>query len=184
MTTPDRYIETLIPREGGYVNHSADRGGETIWGITVATARAYGYGGAMSQMPRSVAVDIYRQRYWFQPRFDQVDAIDPELAEKLFDIGVNMGPATGVRFVQRALNVLNQQGRSYPDISVDGGIGPMTLAALKAFYVQRGTDGKRVLFNMVAAQQSVRYIEIAEKDATQEAFVYGWQLNRAFGVAQ
>ncbi|MBB5469173.1 lysozyme family protein [Paraburkholderia sp. CI2] len=184
MVAPDTHIEALIPREGGYVNNSADRGGETIWGITVATARAYGYSGAMSQMPRAVAINIYRQRYWIQPRFDQVDAIDAALAEKLFDLGVNMGPATGVRFVQRALNVLNQQGRSYPDISVDGGIGPMTLAALKAFYAQRGQDGKRVLFNMVAAQQSVRYLEIAEKDASQETFEYGWQLNRAFGVAQ
>jgi lysozyme family protein len=35
-------IDRLIAREGGYVDHPADRGGATRWGITVAVARANG----------------------------------------------------------------------------------------------------------------------------------------------
>ena len=31
-------IDDLIDREGGYVNHPADRGGATCWGITEAVA--------------------------------------------------------------------------------------------------------------------------------------------------
>ncbi|MGF6633507.1 glycoside hydrolase family 108 protein [Paraburkholderia sp. MM6662-R1] len=179
---PDDLIDALIGREGEYSNNPADNGGETIWGITAATARAYGYSGAVKDMPRSTAVEVYRQRYWVVPRFDQVYSIDANLAEKLFDIGVNMGPATGVRYMQRALNVLNNQGKAFSDISVDGGIGPLTLAALNAFYAQRGAAGRDVLLNMIRAQQSVRYIELAEKTPSQEAFEYGWQVNRAFGV--
>ena len=34
------YINELIEREGGYVNDPKDSGGETKFGITVATARA------------------------------------------------------------------------------------------------------------------------------------------------
>ena len=178
----DALVDALIGREGGYSNHPADSGGETMWGITTATARAYGYSGPMAQMPRDTAVQIYRQRYWILPRFDQVCALDADLAAKLFDIGVNMGPATGVQYLQRALNVLNNQGKLFADLAVDGGIGPKTLAALRAFHAQRGAEGRRVLLDMVRAQQSVCYIEIAEKTPSRQAFEYGWQLNRAFGV--
>jgi lysozyme family protein len=182
MDNVDQYIDDLIGREGGYSNNPADTGGETMWGITAATARAYGYTGPMAEMPRETAMQIYRTRYWVQPHFDQLAEVDATLAEKLFDIGVNMGPSTGVQFLQRALNVLNQEGGAFPDVAKDGGLGPMTLAALNAFYAQRGMDGRRVLLGMVAALQSVRYVEIAEKNPSQEAFQYGWQLNRALGV--
>lgn len=175
-------IDALIGREGGYSNHPDDTGGETMWGITAAVARAFGYTGRMRDMPRSTAAEIYRTRFWLQPRFDVVDDVSPKLAEKLFDIGVNSGQSTGVRFMQRALNVLNQNQRAFPDIAVDGGIGAMTMAALKAFLSARGADGHRVLLGMVAAQQSVFYIECAERRVENETFEYGWQLNRALGV--
>lgn len=180
---PIDLIEETIGLEGGYSNHPDDAGGETMWGITEATARAYGYTGPMDEMPREVAIDIYLQSYWEEPHFDEVNAIDEDIAGKLFDIGVNMGPATGVRFLQRALNVLNDQESAYDDISADGLIGPMTLAAMQSFIDQRGNDGRRVLLGMIAAQQSVRYVEIAEDDPSQESFEYGWQLNRAFSIA-
>ncbi|MGQ7939067.1 glycoside hydrolase family 108 protein [Paraburkholderia sp. D1E] len=181
--TPDKKIDALIGREGGYSNNAADAGGETMWGITVAVARGFCYTGPMRDMPRSTAVQIYRSRYWSQPKFDLVDAVSPTLADKLFDIGVNAGQVTGVRFLQRALNVLNQNQRAFADIAVDGGIGAMTIAALKAFLAARGADGHRVLLGMVTAQQSVYYIECAEKRVENETFEYGWQFNRAFGVS-
>ncbi|WP_256258277.1 glycoside hydrolase family 108 protein [Burkholderia ubonensis] len=153
-----------------------------MWGVTAVEARANGYAGPMQSMPRATAVEIYEARYWTRPKFDQVDAISSTLAEKLFDIGVNAGPATGVKFLQRALNVLNQNGKAFPDVAVDGGIGPMTIAALKSFLAMRGADGHRVLYGMIAAQQSVFYIELAERRPENETFEYGWQLNRALGV--
>lgn len=171
-------LDALIGREGGYSNHPADKGGETIWGITAAVARAFGYAGEMRDMPRSVAETIYTERYWSQPRFDQVAAISPAIAEELLDTGVNMGPAVAGRFLQRALNVLNQDDKLFPNIAVDGAIGKMTLAALRSFLQARGTGGEQVLLRMLNAQQSVRYMEIAEGNKAQEAFVYGWQLNR------
>lgn len=183
MTSLSAKIDALIGREGRYSNNPADRGGATIWGITEAVARAFGYKGQMQTMPRETAVAIYMQRYWIQPGFDRVDAISPALAEKLFDIGVLSGTATGVKYLQRALNVLNNAGRLFPDIAVDGGCGAMTLASLTAFLRSRGPEGVRVLLGMVSAQQSVFYIGIAETDPTQETFEYGWQLNRALGAA-
>lgn len=174
----DAYIDGLIRREGGYVDHPADRGGPTNWGITEAVARAFGYQGEMRDMPQDIARAIYRERYWTQPKFDQVNAISPMLAEELLDTGVNMGSATAARFLQRALNVLNREGQSWPDVAVDGSIGRMTLAALHAFLRERGPDAQHVLWQMLNAQQAVRYIEIAEARPSQEAFMYGWQAHR------
>jgi lysozyme family protein len=59
----DGLIEDLIAREGGFVDHPADKGGPTRWGITQAVARRHGYKGQMENLPRSVAALIYKQQY-------------------------------------------------------------------------------------------------------------------------
>lgn len=176
-----RAIEGVIGREGRYSADPADRGGATAWGITEAVARTEGWTGAMAGLPRDVAVGIYRRRYWLAPGLDRIATLDASLAERLLDIGVNMGPPTGIRFLQRALNVLNRQGAAFADIAVDGAFGPASERALASLLRARGDEGSRVLRGMIAAQQAVHYIEIAERDPTQEEFEFGWQLNRALG---
>lgn len=173
-------VDDVISHEGKYSNDPADAGGETNWGITVFTARAFGYTGAMKSMSRDQAIVIYRARYWEQPGFDQLYLTDHALSFKLFDIGVNMGQTSGVGFLQRALNALNQQGSAYEDLTVDGHLGNMTLHALNKFYATRGAEGQRVLFKMVEAQQSVYYMELSESKPINERFEYGWQSQRAF----
>jgi lysozyme family protein len=172
---PDDYIERVLESEKGYVNDPADKGGETNFGITAAVARAFGYHGSMRDMQRSDAITIYRTRYWTQPKFDQINPIDARLAFFLFDTGVNMGQATGVKYLQRALNVLNNEGSLFPDISADGGIGAMTIAALNAFVRARGAAGLAVLRGMVEHLRGADYIAMAERNPTQERFEYGWQ---------
>src|SRR5919112_1983140 len=93
----DRLIEELIEREGGYVNHPADRGGPTRFGITEAVARAHGYGGAMAVLPRDEAAAIYRRLYWMRPRFDEIAKRAPLVAAELVDTGANVGPAVAAR---------------------------------------------------------------------------------------
>lgn len=172
------YIESVITREGGYVNHPSDKGGPTCWGITEHVARAFGYTGAMEDLPRTLAADIYLQRYWIEPKFDYVAVISPLIAEEMFDTGINMGQPTAVKFLQRALNTLNLRGKVFPDIRVDGYLGTLSLDALRSFLAYRGIGAEREIFKMLNAQQSVRYIELAEKNPTQEDFEYGWQRSR------
>lgn len=178
----DAYIKDLIRREGGYVDHPADRGGPTMWGVTEQVARAYGYHGRMQDMPQSVASSIYMERYWREPKFDLVNEHTTAVAEELLDTGVNMGPMVASRFLQRALNVLNKEASIYPDLIVDGVIGRMTIAALRAYLGARGKDGHVVLFRALDSQQGARYIEIAEGRPSQEAFVHGWFLHRTGGL--
>lgn len=180
----DRRIQQIVAKEGHYTNDSADRGGETIWGITHTTARAFGYTGPMRVMTRQTAIDIYRLRYWYAPGLDRIEAIDPPVALKLLDWAITSGPGVGVKALQRALNLLNKEGSSYPDVTVDGAAGALTRAALQAFVAARGREGRLVLLGMLAAQQSCFYMAIAESRPTSERFEYGWQLNRALaGIA-
>jgi len=171
-------IDALIDREGGYVNHPADRGGPTNYGITEAVARAHGYAGAVAQLPRDEAVAIYRRLYWLRPRFDQVARRSPALAAELFDTGVNMGPAVAATFLQRALTALNRNGADYPDLVPDGHIGPATLAALDGFFAKRSKNGETVLLRALEALQGERYLRLAERRPANEAFLYGWLANR------
>lgn len=172
------YIEALIAREGGYVDHPADRGGATMFGITEQVARAFGYHGRMQDMPHALAKSIYLERYWEAPKFNLINEHSASVAEELLDTGVNMGPAVAARFLQRALNVLNAEGKHYPDIVADGAIGRMTIAALRAYLSHRGKDGHVVLMRALNVQQGARYIELAEAKPSQEAFVHGWLLHR------
>ena len=171
-------IDRVIGVEGGYVNHPADRGGETIWGVTAQVARAYGYTGPMRTMPRPIAFEIYRKRYWEEPGLARIADLAPNLAAELFDTGVNMGTGVPGELLQRVLNVMNRQQRDYPDIGVDGRIGTMTIASLQAFLKVRGEAGEEVLIKACDALQGARYIGIAEGRETQEAFVLGWIAHR------
>jgi lysozyme family protein len=176
--TIDETIDELIDREGGYVDHPADKGGATNFGVTEAVARAEGYQGDMRRLPRATAVAIYRRRYWAAPGFDRVAKIAPALAAELFDTGVNMGVATAVSFLQRALNALNRGASDYPDLPVDGTIGAVTIAALTSFLARRTARGEGVLVKAVDALQGERYLALAERRPADEAFLYGWLANR------
>lgn len=171
-------IDQLIAREGGYVDHPADPGGATCWGITVAVARANGYHRPIRDMPKPVAAAIYESVYWRAPGFDRIATRAPACAAELFDTGVNMGTATAIGFLQRALNALNRGASDYPDLALDSAIGPRTLAALDAFLARRGRAGERVLVKAIDALQGERYLSLAERRPADEAFLYGWLAER------
>ena len=178
-------IDALIEREGGYVNHPADRGGPTCFGITEAVARAHGYRGAMAELPHEEAAAIYRRLYWLRPKFDQVAARAPRVAAELFDTGVNMGPAVAATFLQRALTALNRNGADFADLVPDGRVGPRTLEALDAFLAARGKrGGETVLLRALEALQGERYLRLAERRPANEAFLYGWLANRIGDFSQ
>ena len=178
-TNVDELIEALIDREGAYVNHPADRGGPTCFGITEAVARAHGYRGTMRQLPREEAAAIYKRLYWLRPGFDEVAKRSARVAEELFDTGANMGPTVAATFLQRALTALNRNGSDYPDLVPDGRIGEVTLRALDGFFTVRGlSKGETVLLRALEALQGERYLRLAERRPANEAFLYGWLANR------
>jgi len=124
----DGIIDALIDREGGYVNHPADKGGATCFGITEAVARAHGYAGEMRRLPRAEAVGIYRRLYWLRPRLDEVARRSDPLAAELFDTGVNMGATVAVTFLSARSPHSTATGRTIPISLRTAGSAPRPLA--------------------------------------------------------
>jgi lysozyme family protein len=111
----DEAFDRLIGHEGGYSFSPSDPGGETMWGVTAAVARANGYAGPMKQLPRDTAKAIYQRKYWDAI---QADKLPGALRFDVFDAAVNSGVSQAVKWLQRISGVGD-----------DGVIGPMTLNA-------------------------------------------------------
>lgn len=172
-------VAELFNLEGGYVNNPKDRGGPTKFGVTLAVARAHGYTDRMEEMSVDQARAIAKAQYWDLLRLDEISRLSYPIAFELFDTGYNCGPGTAGRFLQRALNALNRERQDYPDVDVDGLVGPLTVHALRLYLVKRtGPDAELVLLRALNSLQSSYYIELAERDPSQEAFVFGWLRHR------
>lgn len=176
MTHPiqARLIAEVIEREGGYINHRADRGGPTRYGITQAVARANGYRGDMRYLPVEVAETIYADRYWHPNQLDSIVTLNESLAVYIFDYGIHSGVRRPARDLQRLLNVLNREQRDYRDIVADGITGPATLGALRGYHKSRGAEGLDVLAESLNGLRTSFLVSLSENRESQEAFTYGW----------
>jgi len=179
----EQLIDEVIDREGDYVDHPADRGGPTRYGITQAVARENGYRGDMRELPIETAREIYAARYWHPLALNNVVCYSEPLAVYLFDYGVHSGTERSGRELQRLLNVLNRQERDYDDLTVDGAIGPLTLQAMRGYLQTRGPYGMSVLAEAFNALRKAFLIELSERRESQEAFTYGW-LRRVLELTQ
>lgn len=178
--------------EGGYVDNPKDLGKATKHGITYDTSREYphlwakhNWDGDMRTLPISLAYEIYDIGWWARMKLDDVAQLSSELAEKLFDFGINAGRTNAVYSLQRLLNVCNRGGILYPNIKPDGGLGDQVLGALRAYLKTNGPDADiQIAYNLGCMQVSY-YVEISEKRANEanEEFTRGW-LNRCWRDAK
>lgn len=170
-------INEIIAREvgpnpiepGGYTDDPDDPGGKTIWGVTEATARAHGYAGEMREMPRRTAERIYSAGFWGPIRGGELAALSHPLAAEVADTAVNCGPGRAIRWLQEALNALNDHEQLYPDIAVDGAAGPATVGAARSYLLVREA---RVLVRALDCLQGAYYLQGNEK------YIYGWLRTR------
>lgn len=174
----DNIIENILTEEGGYTNDDHDAGGETMYGITITTAKANGYFGAMKDLPKSLAKQIYLNKYYLEPHFDQVATISESVAAELTDCGVNCGVNFAETILQQCLNLLNRSEKDYKDISEDGKIGAGTISALASYSMKRGKEGEAVLLKLLGIHKGFHYVQITKTRPANEDFLYGWIKNR------
>lgn len=133
--------DELLLLEGKYINDPKDAGGETMYGITrkfhpewmgwhfINEVRGQvNWIQKIESDPkiRQLAIDFYKPKYW-----DPLDGVDSQaLAECILNIRV-LGGAWGV-WIQRTINAFNLNGTRWPDVVVDGKIGPSSIAAINA----------------------------------------------------
>jgi len=89
-------LKFLFPAEGGYSNHSADKGGATNMGVTQGVYSAWlaskGLTGRdVKGITKDEAVSIYRDNYFKAVGADRVAAANPKMAIALFDTAVLHG---------------------------------------------------------------------------------------------
>jgi lysozyme family protein len=173
------FIQANVPvaqSEGGFIDHAADPGGATRYGITEDVARAWGYEGPMAKLPFAVAVAIWND-YWDRVWGDSIGQVYPALATRVHDAAINAGVTRGPRWLQQCLNSLNRRGRDYADIGVDGRMGPRTMAALRAYADRRGgagTEGERRLYACHVVRQGDHYYDLGLGNSRFELFTNGW----------
>lgn len=162
-------IDDIIRREGGFVDHPADRGGPTCYGITHKTLARY-LGRPVTredvkQTSKELAAEIYRRAYYLEPR---IDALPQTTRAFLFDSAVNHGPRRAVKFLQQVLNAAG-----FGKLGIDGLAGPMTRR-----HAKKASDAMGPwLIAALAEERRMFYRLIVERDPSQKVFLRGW-MNR------
>ena len=151
----DDIIDAILVREGGFVDHPADEGGKTKFGITI---RDHPDLWADGDVTPDEARGRYFQQYVYKPGFHQI--ADPVLQAQVIDYGVNSGPVLVIQILQRILGV-----------DVDGKLGPGTLDAL-------AKADPRTINNRLVGERIKMFGRLVSKKPTQSVFLNGW-LNRA-----
>lgn len=165
----EQILNGILRREGGFVDHPADRGGPTKYGITAATLGEWrGLGRPATReevfaLTEQEARDIYRQRYIIAPGFDRLK--DGALMELMVDAAVNSGPKRAIQWLQAALGV-----------AADGVIGPRTLAALDV-------ADTRKLRRRVLAERLRHLGRLIAANPKQAVFAAGW-MNRVADLVE
>jgi lysozyme family protein len=161
--TPNEIIDGILIREGGFVDHPADRGGATCHGVTQATLAEWRGRPVTAADVRNLTVgearELYRDRYIVKPGFLAIE--NQQLRAHVVDCAVNHGPANAVKMLQKAAHVL-----------ADGYLGPQTRAA-----VNRMDAG--ALYRRLCAERAKFYGQIITRDPSQSAFAAGWMARLA-----
>jgi len=116
-------VAVVLKHEGGYLEDH-DTGEVSKFGLTAEFLRSIGLPhdrDSIRNLTEQQALDIYRVHWWEKYSFDRIQ--DQRVANKFFDLAVNVGPQRATRLLQQALNRCGAQ------LAVDGLLGERTITA-------------------------------------------------------
>jgi lysozyme family protein len=113
----------------------------------------------------AVAEQMLHDQYWTPLHLDEVE--DQAVANKLFDMAVNMGVRQAVVYAQRALNADQESRHGAERLVEDGVLGPATRAAIQA------TDPDRYL-QLLREFSRAHYLHVAAVNPAQAVNLDGW----------
>lgn len=147
-----RCIDIVLKNEGGYCNNPADPGGETNMGICKRNYPLLD----IKNLTRNHAIEIYFRDYWSP--MNLVNIYDENIILQIFDMGVNAGIRTGIKIIQRIV-----------DVDIDGFVGPITIQAIN----NREDD----LVELYRNERRKYYFALVRRKQELGVFLHGW-LNR------
>lgn len=158
-----RLVKRIIDHEGGFVDHAADRGGATSYGITAETlgrSRRLGRPATSSEVQAltyAEAEQIY-VRDWIRSEHLSLHMIvDTAVCWWALDTAVLFGQARAGMWLQKAAGGLK----------VDGVIGERSIARINA-------TGRLVMIVRGTALRLERHAEAVRAAPSQAAFIVGW----------
>jgi len=157
----DYAIAFVLSHEGGYVHDPADPGGETKYGISKRQYPDLD----IASLTREQAIEIYRRDWWDKYGYGKLTS--PAIAAKVLDLSVNMGPRQAHILLQRALHAVGRR-----DVTIDGIIGPQTIAAANSV-------SPDALLAALRAEAAAYYRQLVAARPELRRFEQGW-LNRAY----
>lgn len=164
------FIHT-IRNEGGYANNKADNGGETYMGIARnywgtwkgwsqidsikkhfgTDAKTININAGSNPVLQAQVQEFYKANFWYPNNLQLLN--DQQLANNVYDFGVNAGIGASGKRLQMAANALGC------DLAVDGQVGNKTIAevnklSVKAVYEAFNTERKKYYDNIIAKNPS------------------------------
>ena len=171
MANVNQLAPFILKWEGGFVNDPADLGGATNMGVTIGAWKSCGYDkdgdgdidvDDLRLLTREDVVNrVLKPHYWDRWKADDIKS--QSVANILVD-WVWASGAHGIKIPQRLLGV-----------TVDGIVGPKTLAAVNA-------RNPRELFDMIKIARFDFIEDICRKRPANNKFKRGW-MNRINDIA-
>lgn len=151
MSYFDEAFKPFAVTEGIFSDHESDPGGETYRGISRYWFPGWEgwpivdkYKADFRRMPHNVLNNLnhlirtfYKSTFWDRIHGDEIAAIDKQISIKLFDTAAHRSVETGIEILQKSLNLLNLNASIYPDLLVDGKLGPITKRTLERYMASR-----------------------------------------------
>ncbi len=163
----EKAYDFVAAHEGLDSDHPNDGGGRTRYGITQRFLDANALQDKVTDLNKVRAKEIFHDYIWKPCKYASLNDLD--VATKIFDMNVNMGPTQAHLLFQRAINEIKPHL-----VKADGIIGPKTLEAandLSVSYKQR-------LLQELRLQCIFFYTNLVLKRPDQKIFLNGW-LRRA-----
>lgn len=157
-------VDVIFQHEGGYSNDPNDRGGPTKFGISQLFLHDNDMpcdADTILKLTKKEAAEIYKRCWWDKYHYNSIANL--QLATKVFDLAVNMGPKTAHRIVQMAVN------RACPkkNLACDGILGVTTVSALNSL---DAAD----LMDQIRSGAAMYYEGLVADKPRLQCFLKGW----------
>ncbi|PZQ46324.1 MAG: hypothetical protein DI551_05260 [Micavibrio aeruginosavorus] len=177
----DGAVRALFLHEGLYSNDSNDPGGPTKYGWSLRTAKLLGDLDGdghldfdfnddgkvdirdVRMMSAPQAMDLFFKVFWLR----EYDLLPPSVAQKIFNLSVNMGKKQAHIILQRGIRACSSKV-----LKEDGVIGALTLQAAQGCYAPS-------LLSAVRSEAGGFYRQLVLTRPTSKKYINGW-LNRAY----
>lgn len=181
MAKFEKSIPIILRHEGGYVDHPADPGSATNFGVSLRFLKDHPEDGDfdmdgdvdaedIKNMTLRQAMEIYHKHWWVKYKYGNIN--DQTIATKVLDFSVNMGAKRAHILLQQALN------KAFGlKLTVDGLLGPASFGVLNAI---EDHDEQRLL-TAYCDEAWGFYQRLIANNPSLAVFKNGWR-NRAYGL--